>query len=253
MTISLIFVISNQAVIAGTPTGARIQAGSSGVKARDDAGSATVLGINNAHTYGTVLSGPVDAKISGNSDQTIYHWYQVDWDTPATDGWSADVGFSQPTPNAPTPTAPGYEASPGQVLGASIVSFQWSATSTADAKITTGYQLNIRDVDSNILYNYPTATTSLSKQLVYGHHYRFNVFAYNADLYVSTPDTLYFWIAPRPTIVGPGYSTAPGQLLPNLTPTLSWNALAGALGYKLTSSAEMMGGFRFWELSQRVI
>src|SRR5215469_4389936 len=81
-----------------TPEGARIQAGASGIKVRSGAGSANVLGINNAYTYGTVLSsGPTDATISGSSDPTVYHWYNIAWDPPAVSGWSADVGFTQPT------------------------------------------------------------------------------------------------------------------------------------------------------------
>jgi len=237
MPIILLFLLSGASAIGVTPVGARIQAGPSGVKAREAAGSAKVLGVNNAYTYGTVLTAPVDAKITGSVDQTVYHWYNVDWDSPATDGWSADVGFTQPTPNPPAPTSPGYEGGPGQVLSSSTVLFQWSSPSAADAKVTTGYQLNVRDLDvlpPNDLANYQTAmSTSKLLTLIHGHHYRFNAFAFNQNLYNSAPQTLYFWIAPQPTIRAPGYTTPPGPVLNTLTPTMSWNPVDGAQGYRI--------------------
>jgi hypothetical protein len=216
------------------PIGARIQAGSSGVKVRAAAGSATILGTNNAGTYGTVLSGPTDAKISGSSDTTIYHWYQVDWDSPATDGWTADVGFTQPTPNGPAPTSPGYESAPGQVVGSQTVQINWSAASSSDSKVTTGYELDVYDLDAtqNQLSTYTTTGTSKSVTLIYGHRYFWLVYAKNSNLSRAS-ESLYFWLVPRPAGQSPGYNTSPGQNLTTVTPSMTWGSIASAQAYKI--------------------
>ena len=218
---------------AATPVGARIELGSIGAKVRASAGSATIYGTNNAYTLGTVLSGPVDAQISGSSDTTTYHWYQINYDGNAYDGWSADVGFTQPTPNAPIPLYPGYEASPGQIVGPSSVTFRWSPASIADANITTGYELYIHDIDAPNTTSYNTTSTNRTVQLTYSHRYYWVIYADNSDKYDPSPTVLYFQVAARPTLVGPGDTIQPGSTLSSLRPTLSWNALANAQGYNV--------------------
>jgi murein DD-endopeptidase MepM/ murein hydrolase activator NlpD len=235
--------LTSQNCLADIPKNARVQAGSIGVRVRASAGSSSILGTNNAGTYGTVLSGPTSAKISGSTDQTVYNWYDVNWDSPATVGWSADVGFTQPTPNGPTPQSPGYETSPGQVVGPVNETLKWVATSTADAAVTTGYQVAVYDFDaSSTIQSSVLANTSISTslQLTNGHHYFWIVYALNANLSGASA-ALYFWVAPIPSLVGPGNSGAPVVTLPNLTPTFYWNALTGAQSYKLYISRSPYG------------
>ena len=104
------------ALNAQVPSGARIQAGTSGARVRSAAGASSYFATVNAGTYGTVVTGPVPEKISGSSDQTVYNWYQINWDSLTSTGWSADVGFTQPAPGDPLPESPGYEGSPGEVV-----------------------------------------------------------------------------------------------------------------------------------------
>lgn len=141
----------------------------------------------------------------------------------------------------PTINSPGSGSAPGQIITTTTPTLSWNGVAGAAM-----YGVYVRDMISNILVvNNDCATSSAnytisSGILTNGGQYRWNIIAYascNSPCSTNVATPLYFQIQScalasiTPTIISPGTSSAPGPQIATLTPTLSWNAVAGAGNY----------------------
>lgn len=141
----------------------------------------------------------------------------------------------------PTNISPGIGTPPGSTVSTTTPTLYWNAVSGA-----VNYGVYIRDMVSNTLVlNNDCATTGTSYTVPAGilsnnGQYRWDIQANdNCSLTCvsnySSP--LYFQVqtcalsASTPTLISPGTGTPPGQIIATTTPTLSWNAVSGAVNY----------------------
>jgi hypothetical protein len=167
-------------------------------------------------TAGTVI-GPV----------STYMYFQ----TPA-----ATVTLTAPVIDSPP--SPGSTTSPGPVLTTIAPTFKWEPVTGATSYLvtiydqTSGKTLSISDTS--------TTYTPGGDALHAGDKFVWNVRAKNGD--TSGPPSTYLYFQTytpsitltAPIIDYPGGTTSPGPVITTLTPTLKWEAVAGATGYRIT-------------------
>ena len=130
--------------------GDNVQANGTNVNVRSTA-AGTSVGYHNTGDIGKIVSGPTTAILSGTS----YVWYQVQWQTSPTSGWSVNTYLTKVTTTLGTPTL----SSPADGASFSVgntISFSWSTVTNAD-----GYDI-IFDSGLSTQYQYHSSTNSYS-------------------------------------------------------------------------------------------
>ena len=190
---------------------------------------------------------------------TTYFWRAQGWNTDGTQGEYStifDFHTENGPPPPPAPVAPGSAGPPGPSLITTTPTFSWQASGGA-----TNYGVYIsRHIgggvyslvfDSEVHFG-PISTTTVTIPpgfLASGEEYRWNMRAQNAVGWSEYSGRLYFQIASgsppgTPSLLGPGTASAPGEIVPDTTPTFSWQALAEAADYGLyISHREGIGNY----------
>jgi hypothetical protein len=158
----------------------------------------------------------------------------------ATGAVSNYLNFQLHSMPSPTVTGPGSSTSPGPILTTLTPTFTWNAVTSVTG--FTGYQINLYDMTAKKGQSFVASPTATSFKLpagalTAGHSYVWNLRLRDGGL--TGPESLpyLFFRAPSPTttlpkpqIVSPGSTVAPGPTLTTLTPTLKWNAVTGVSG-----------------------
>ena len=120
----------------------------------------------------------------------VYKWNMYAYAGATPSPLSGSLYFTV-APSSPVLVSPGTSSSPGQELTGTSQTFQWNQVAGA-----TSYQLNVRDVTTNVLNNYTIqngATTGYPLSgLIQGHAYRWNMYAFADSTRSPVSDTLYF-------------------------------------------------------------
>jgi hypothetical protein len=158
----------------------------------------------------------------------------------ATGAVSNYLNFQLHSMPAPTIIGPGSSTSPGPMLTTLTPTLTWHAVTSITG--FTGYQINLYDNTAKKLQSFVVSPTATSFKLpagalTAGHSYVWNLRLRDGSL--TGPESLpylYFRAPsptatlPKPQIVSPGSTLAPGPTLSTLTPTLKWNAVTGVNG-----------------------
>lgn len=174
-------------------------------------------------------------KATNNTDYWTQSCYNLDFDYTASSSCSL---------NGVTPflSSPGTNSQPGSVITSTMPTLYWNPINSASA-----YSVSVTDINTSALV-YTTCVTGTSCTIPTGllndgGNYKWSVTAKtgcSSSCVSNSSAYLYFTVqipvacslnGITPTLISPGTNALPWQTVTTTTPTLSWNAVPGAVNY----------------------